>query len=107
MNVFKGRGATISFVTALLALVGVQAYAFSHSHDQDDSFQPAAAAEITSPAAQEVSTTETSAPAETTPEAQSEAPLPVDTAAQPQITGAPLDDDNEGEEEGEEEESDD
>lgn len=109
MNFYKGKGATVSFITALLALVGVQAYAFSHSNDPDDSFQPATAAVERSsdaPAAEAASEASDDATAADTTAAVDPSSPTSDPSVQPQITGGSLDDDDEDEEEDEDEDED-
>ena len=111
MDFLKGRMTTVGVVAAILALVAVQAVAFSQSGQKPDAFKPNAAADDN---AQRATTQTSDAPAATDdtpvqsdPASEQSPTTPAadsSSAAKPAITGASLDDEDgeDGEDEGEE-----
>ena len=92
----------LGIVAAVLALIGVQAVAFSQTGQTPDAFQPAPAAASTTPEADLSSDAAESAESPTAEDFQTEDGT--SPAAMPSITGSSLDDDDESGEDSEGEE---
>lgn len=94
----------LGIVAAVLALIGVQAVAFSQTGQTPDAFQPAPAAATTTPEADLSSDAADSPSTEDLQSEDAQTQEATSPAAMPSITGSSLDDDDESGEDSEGEE---
>lgn len=94
MNFLKGRMTSIGVAAAVLALIAVQAVAFSQTGKDEDAFKPAAAANESSTVMSSDLADESTATQDLVSEEPSSTPLEAtSSAAKPAITGASVGDD--------------